>query len=110
MSDRASAIDEPGAYLTYEIAGQPIVVLRDRAGKVRAFSNVCLHRMSVLLQGRGQTSAIVCPYHAWSYNLDGSLRAAPHMERSTGFCKDDYRLPELRTRDLAGLDLCHARS
>ena len=64
---------------------------------MRAFSNVCLHRMSVLLQGRGQTSAIVCPYHAWSYNLDGSLRAAPHMERSTGFCKDDYRLPELRT-------------
>jgi choline monooxygenase len=94
---RASAIGEPGAYLTSEIAGQPIMVLRDRAGSVRAFSNVCLHRMSVLLEGRGRVSAIVCPYHAWSYGLDGSLRAAPHMERSTGFCKDDYMLPELRS-------------
>jgi choline monooxygenase len=52
--------------------------------------------------GRGQTSAIVCPYHAWSYNLDGSLRAAPHMERTAGFCKDDYRLPELRTETWLG--------
>ena len=94
---RASAIGDPGAYLTSEVAGQPIMVLRDRAGAVRAFSNVCLHRMSVLLEGRGRVSAIVCPYHAWSYGLDGSLRAAPHMERSTGFCKDDYRLPELRS-------------
>src|SRR5271154_7164126 len=54
---RASAIAEAGAYLTYEIAGQPIVVLRDRAGGVRAFSNVCLHRMSVLLEGRGRVTA-----------------------------------------------------
>ena len=99
---RASAIAEPGAYLTYEIAGQPIVVLRDRAGSVRAFSNVCLHRMSVLLEGHGRTSAIVCPYHAWSYNLDGSLRGAPHMERTTGFRKDAYRLPELRTETWQG--------
>jgi choline monooxygenase len=99
---RASAIAEPGAYLTYEIAGQPIIVLRDNAGCVRAFSNVCLHRMSVLLEGRGRTSAIICPYHAWTYGLDGSLRAAAHMERTTGFCKDDYRLPELRTETWLG--------
>src|SRR5277367_6331211 len=94
---RASAIAEPGGYLTYEIAGQPIAVLRDRTGSVRAFSNVCLHRMSVLLEGSGRTSAIVCPYHAWSYNFDGTLRGAPHMERTTGFRKDAYRLPEFRT-------------
>jgi choline monooxygenase len=93
---RASAIAEPGAYLTYEIAGQPVIIVRDRAGSVRAFSNICLHRMSVLLEGRGRTTAIVCPYHAWSYGLDGALLAAPHMERTTGFCKADYRLPELR--------------
>jgi choline monooxygenase len=93
---RASAIAEPGAYLTYQISGQPIIVLRDHAGAVRAYSNICLHRMSVLLEGRGRTSAIICPYHAWTYGLDGSLRAAPHMERTSGFCKEDYRLPELR--------------
>ena len=107
---RASAIAEPGTYLTYEIAGQPVIIVRDRTGNVRAFSNVCLHRMSVLLEGRGRTSVIVCPYHAWSYGLDGALLAAPHMERTPGFCKADYRLPELRTEFLARLDLCHAQS
>jgi phenylpropionate dioxygenase-like ring-hydroxylating dioxygenase large terminal subunit len=99
---RASAIAEPGAYLTYEIAGQPIIVLRDQAGSVRAFSNICLHRMSGLLEGCGRISAIVCPYHAWTYGLDGRLRAAPHMERTAGFCKNDYRLPELRTETWLG--------
>lgn len=99
---RAGAIAEPGAYLTYEIAGQPIIVLRDRAGIVRAFSNVCLHRMSPLLEGRGKTSVIVCPYHSWSYGLDGSLLAAPHMERTPGFRKQAYRLPELGTETWQG--------
>ncbi len=94
---RADAIAEPGAYLTYEIAGQPIIVLRDQGGAIRAFSNVCLHRFSVLLEGRGRTSAIICPYHAWTYGLDGALRGAPHMDRTPGFCKENYRLPELRT-------------
>ena len=92
-----------------DIDGQPIVVLRDRDGVVRAFSNVCLHRMSVLLEGRGHVhGGIVCPYHAWTYTFDGTLHGAPHMERS-GFCKESYRLPELRGRDVARLDLRHAR-
>src|SRR5579863_7544739 len=99
---RASAIAEPGAYLTYEIAGQPIVVLRDNTGTIRAFSNVCLHRYSILLEGTGRTSAIICPYHAWTYGLDGALRGAPHMDRTPGFCRDNYRLPELRTETWQG--------
>lgn len=99
---RASAIAEPGAYLTYEIAGQPIIVLRDNAGTIRAFSNVCLHRYSILLQGTGRTSAIICPYHAWTYGLDGTLRGAPHMDRTLGFCRENYRLPELRSETWLG--------
>ncbi|MFZ0694855.1 MAG: SRPBCC family protein [Alphaproteobacteria bacterium] len=93
---RASVVAKPGDFLTYEIAGQPVIVLRDREGALRAFSNVCLHRMSTLLNGKGSVKVIVCPYHAWSYNLDGTLRDAPHMERNPGFCKDSYRLPGLR--------------
>jgi phenylpropionate dioxygenase-like ring-hydroxylating dioxygenase large terminal subunit len=93
---RASAIPEPGDYLTYDIAGQPIFVIRQKDGSLAAFSNVCLHRMSTLLQGQGNARVLVCPYHAWSYNLDGSLRGAPHMEKSPRFCKDDYRLPRVR--------------
>ncbi|MCW0180517.1 MAG: Rieske 2Fe-2S domain-containing protein [Zavarzinia sp.] len=94
---RASALAHPGDYLTDEIAGQPILVLRDRDGEIRGLSNVCLHRMSTLLEGRGNVRTIVCPYHAWTYSLDGALRGAPLMEKQAGFCKDAYRLPAVRT-------------
>jgi phenylpropionate dioxygenase-like ring-hydroxylating dioxygenase large terminal subunit len=93
---RASALPQPGAYLTYEIAGQPLFVIREQDGRVRAFSNVCRHRMSTLLEGQGAVKVIVCPYHGWSYGLDGALRGAPHMEKTAGFRKEDCRLPELR--------------
>jgi phenylpropionate dioxygenase-like ring-hydroxylating dioxygenase large terminal subunit len=99
---RASTLAAPGDYLTAEIVGQPIAVLRDTQGQLRAFSNVCLHRMSVLLEGRGNTRAIVCPYHAWSYNLDGKLRGAPLMDRQAGFCKDQYALPAVRCEQWQG--------
>ena len=58
---RASALSGAGDYVTMDLAGQPIVVLRDNDGSLRAMSNVCLHRMSTLLEGRGTTHAIVCP-------------------------------------------------
>ena len=99
---RASALAKPGDYLVFELAGEPILVLRDDKGQLRAMSNVCRHRMSTILEGSGNKRAIVCPYHGWSYNLDGSLRAAPAMELNRGFCKDDYRLPEIRCEEWLG--------
>jgi choline monooxygenase len=99
---RSNGLANPGDYLTYELAGQPIVVLRDKEGQLRAFSNVCLHRMSTLLEGAGNTRAIVCPYHAWTYGLDGRLRGAPFMTQTTGFCKEDYALPSIRCEDWLG--------
>lgn len=99
---RASSLKEPGDYITYDLAGQPIVVLRDSEKKLRAFSNVCLHRMSTLLEGQGNTRSIVCRYHAWTYNLDGSLRGAPFMKPTTGFCKENYRLPNIRCEEWLG--------
>jgi len=93
---RASALPNPGDYLTAEIAGQPIIVIRRDDGTLRAMSNVCLHRMSTLLEGRGNVRRIVCPYHAWNYSLDGDLRGAPMMDRQDGFCKDSYKLPQVR--------------
>ena len=93
---RAEALPDPGDYLTMQIAGEPVIVLRDRAGEIRAMSNVCRHRMSTLLEGRGNTRAIVCPYHAWTYNLDGTLRGAPAMGNSETFCKTDIALPQVR--------------
>lgn len=99
---RADTLKAPGDYLTLEIAGEPVVVLRDRDGRLRAMSNVCRHRMSVLLGGRGNVRAIVCPYHAWTYNLDGSLRGAPAMTRNESFCKEAIGLPKIRCVDWLG--------
>ena len=99
---RASALANPGDYVTMELANQPIMVLRDGEGNLRAQSNVCLHRMSTLLEGRGNTRSIVCPYHAWTYNLDGRLRGAPAMTLNEGFCKDQYRLPKVQCAEWLG--------
>ncbi|MEZ5716775.1 MAG: Rieske 2Fe-2S domain-containing protein [Paracoccaceae bacterium] len=99
---RADALKAPGDYVTARLAGQPVVVLRDRDGGLRALSNVCLHRMSTMLEGRGHTRALTCPYHGWTYNLDGSLRGAPAMSLNEGFCKEDYRLPQVRCEEWLG--------
>ncbi|MBK8440253.1 MAG: Rieske 2Fe-2S domain-containing protein [Rhodobacter sp.] len=99
---RAEALPNPGDYMTMQISGEPIIILRDREGQLRGLSNVCRHRMSTLLEGRGNTRAIVCPYHAWTYNLDGSLRGAPAMTRNEAFCKDDVRLPAIRVENWHG--------
>ncbi|HSI40191.1 MAG TPA: SRPBCC family protein [Xanthobacteraceae bacterium] len=99
---RSGALAKAGDYLTYELAGQPVVVLRDRENQLRAFSNVCLHRMSTLAEGSGNKRALVCPYHAWTYNLEGRLIGAPFMAQTTGFCKDDYVLPSIRCEEWLG--------
>lgn len=93
---RAETLPNPGDYLTLSLAGEPVIVLRDRDGAIRALSNVCRHRMSTLLEGRGNTRAITCPYHAWTYNLDGTLRGAPAMGLNAGFCKENVALPKIR--------------
>ena len=99
---RADALANPGDYVTYELAGQPVFVIRGTDGKLAAMSNVCLHRMSTLLEGRGNIRLIVCPYHAWSYNTDGSLRGAPAMEGNAGFKRDCYKLPAIRCEEWLG--------
>ena len=67
------------------IAGQPIVIVRDRKGELRAFYNVCKHRGHQLLTGEGTTGGLVCPYHAWTYRLDGQLSKAPHTANLKDF-------------------------
>lgn len=99
---RASVLAEIGDFVTYELAGQPIFVIRDTDNTLRAMSNVCLHRMSTLLEGTGNRRTIVCPYHAWTYNLDGSLRGAPAMDLNEGFCKHSYKLPQVKCEEWLG--------
>lgn len=99
---RADSLAKPGDYMTMEIDGEPVIVLRDAKGALRAMSNVCRHRMSVLLEGRGNARVITCPYHAWTYSLDGSLRGAPAMELNESFCKQDNGLPAIRCEEWQG--------
>ncbi len=100
-----SELPAAGSYLTDSIAGQPIFVIRDREGAVRAFHNVCRHRAHQLLKGSGRLrgAAITCPYHAWAYGLDGRLRAARLTDAVPGFDKADFTLPALGVSILAGL-------
>ena len=99
---RADSLANAGDYMTCDLAGQPIAVVRGQDGKIRALSNVCLHRMSTLLHGRGNAKTIVCPYHAWTYNLDGGLRGAPAMSLNDDFCKEAYTLPAIRCEEWLG--------
>src|SRR4029077_4570201 len=76
-----------------KVAGESLIITRDKNDKVRGFYNVCRHRGTRLREdARGHASAIQCPYHAWTYGLDGKLIGAPHMDEVPGFDKADYSL------------------
>ena len=79
---RTSDIAKPGDYLTFAIGDQPVVAFRTSDGSIKTHANVCLHRMMRLLDGCGNAKRIVCPYHAWTYDIDGRLIGAPHMGTS----------------------------
>ena len=91
---RASALARAGDFIVRDIAGESIIVLRDRDGTLRAFFNVCRHRGTrICADAAGHFSeTIQCPYHAWTYKTDGSLIGAPHMQDTEGFDKKDYPL------------------
>jgi choline monooxygenase len=90
---RTEQIAEPGYFFTATIAGEPVIVTRDRGGEVRAFSNVCRHKATkVEAQCEGKTAAFRCRYHGWTYDLQGSLRGIPEMEGAKDFCKDQLSL------------------
>lgn len=93
---------EPGSYVVVDVAEQPVAVLRDREGKLRAFYNVCKHRAHELLSGEGQVSRIMCPYHAWVYRLDGQLVRAPETEGLADFDTDDVCLDAIQVEAFCG--------
>jgi Rieske 2Fe-2S family protein len=90
---RSEQIPNPGDYHLCEVADESIIVVREKDGAVRAFYNVCRHRGTRMCrEERGKFRGhIQCPYHGWTYGLDGKLMGAPHMEESA-FRRDDYPL------------------
>lgn len=99
---RADGFANPGDYLAFELAGQPVMVVRDNDGQMRAQANVCRHRMSKIVEGSGNARTFVCPYHGWTYGLDGRLRGAPGMARNSDFDRTRYRLPQIRCETWLG--------
>lgn len=99
-----SQVAEPGQYVRIDVGDEEILVVRDRTGVLQAFYNVCLHRAHTLVQNdAGHISLITCPYHAWTYRLDGSLTAAPNCENVKEFKKCDFKLKSVRVEDFGGL-------
>ena len=77
-----SEIEAPGSYITTSILGQNVFILRDHDGDLRAYYNICPHRGHKLVEGAGRKRTIVCPYHKWTFSLDGSLRGMRSSETS----------------------------
>lgn len=91
---RVQQVREPGEYFCVDLQDQPIVVARDRQGELHALSRVCVHRGMPVASGAGQATRFVCPYHKWTYELDGRLRSAPMMDGAS-FQTTDCQLPRL---------------
>jgi phenylpropionate dioxygenase-like ring-hydroxylating dioxygenase large terminal subunit len=92
---RADQVPNPGDWYAYDVAGEPLLVTRGKTGEIRVLSAVCRHRGMVVAEGGGNCTKFTCPYHHWSYGLDGRLLGAPAMEQAAGFEKADYGLLSL---------------
>ena len=111
----ASQIPEAGDFLNLDLLGEPLIVVRDKSGGIRTLSRVCPHRAMDIMPagfgydghgpagaradapGCGHTRIFLCPYHAWTFELDGGLKACPEMHEAEGFVRDDCGLKPFRT-------------
>ncbi|MCJ8336285.1 MAG: aromatic ring-hydroxylating dioxygenase subunit alpha, partial [Epibacterium sp.] len=95
-------IPNVGDYFAFEVAGQNLFAIRGRDKVVRSFYNVCQHRAHEMVTGTGNTRVVVCPYHQWTYELTGGLRAGPNIKKVPGFDREKICLTEVRTEDFHG--------
>ena len=93
---REAWLQEPGSFFATAHAGEPILVVRNKEGVIKAMSAVCQHRAMLVAEGKGRVNAFLCPYHHWTYSLDGKLTSAPDMERANNFDKSKICLPEFK--------------
>jgi choline monooxygenase len=100
---RVDQIPMPGDYLAAAIGEAGIVAVRDQDGAVRIFANACRHRgMPLVAAGTGNLRAFRCPYHSWTYGLDGALKGAGGMEEARGFRVEDFPLQPVRSGEWGG--------
>lgn len=93
---RTRQVEGAGRYLTADVAGEPILVVRGEDGVLRAFANICRHRAArVLTEPEGCATRLRCPYHGWTYGLDGSLKGVPEFDGVANFAREANGLPPL---------------
>jgi len=105
---RIHDLPDPGDYRALDLFGEPILLVRGGDRKLRALSRICRHRAFPIAEGEGNARRIACPYHRWSYELDGRLAAAPLMDDVPGFDRAACRLPEYPLAEWQGFVLASA--
>jgi choline monooxygenase len=104
---RTDQVQERGSYFCGRVLDESFVVLRDARGELRALHNVCRHHAAPVATGEGRMTELVCPYHGWTYGLDGALRAAPGLGAAQGFVRGDFALPAIPVATFGPLVLIH---
>ena len=100
LAARADQLREPGQYVTLEIAGEPVVVVRGNDGQLRGFFNVCRHHAAAVMeQACGHANVLRCPYHGWTYSLEGELRGTPDFGGVAAFERSEHGLVPVQTAE-----------
>jgi len=121
LAARAESVPDPGDYLQIVVAGESLLLVRGADSELRAFHNVCRHRGCELVLAAGDSlpkpantgahgkfkQTIRCPYHSWTYSLDGALRTAPHLDAVVGECRDDLALHRAGVAEWGGFVFVH---
>lgn len=93
-----STLDRPGSYIARKILNKPLLFVRQETGEIKGFYNVCRHHASTLLEGEGNCSKIRCPYHGWTYALDGTLKGVPEFDGVQDFKREENGLVPVHVR------------
>jgi choline monooxygenase len=105
---RTDQVSEPGSFFTIEIAGEPVLVVRDEQGTLRAFHNVCRHKAAqVMNEPQGKATKLRCRYHGWTYDLAGRLRGVPEFDGVADFRREDNGLVEMAVDTCGPLVFVH---
>ncbi len=102
FAGHVSLVEKPGDYFTFSVAGENLFCIRGKDNKIRVFYNVCQHRAHELVKGTGNTKLLVCPYHAWTYELGGKLRSGPNIQSTPGFDRSKICLSSVQVEDFHG--------